>query len=59
VLFRSTTIKFITDDNEIIDDKISYFNIVNRTYTKRGTDEEIKLMKELQFKLIKFVPKIN
>jgi len=54
-----TTIKFIADDNEIIDDKISYFNIVNRTYTKRGTDEEIKLMKKLQFKLIKFVPKIN
>ena len=33
--------------------------VVNRTYTKRGTDEEIKLMKKLQFKLIKFVPKIN
>lgn len=53
-----TSTKFIVDDNEITDDKISYFNIINRTYTKRGTDEEVKLMKDLQSKLIKFVPKL-
>ena len=50
------TIKIIEDISEIISDEFSYFNISNRTYTKRGTDEEISFMKKLQSKLIKFTP---
>ena len=50
-------IRIIENDDDIISDEISYFNITNRTYTKRGTDEEIVFMKQLQNKLIKFVPK--
>jgi acetyltransferase-like isoleucine patch superfamily enzyme len=50
-------IMFIEDDSEINDEKITYFNIKNRTYTKRGTDIEIDFMKKLQSKLIKFIPK--
>lgn len=49
-------IRFIENDQEIIDNEISYFNIVDRTYTKRGTDLEYKFMKYLQSKLIKFIP---
>jgi acetyltransferase-like isoleucine patch superfamily enzyme len=49
-------IKWIEDDSEILDNTISYFNITNRTYTKRGTDNEISFMKQLQSKLIKFIP---
>lgn len=50
-------IKLIEDDSEIVEDDISYFNISNRTYTKLGTEEEIIFMKNLQSKLIKFIPK--
>jgi hypothetical protein len=50
------TIKIIENDSDIIDENISYFNIVNRKYTKKNTDEEIYFMKELQNKLIKFIP---
>jgi acetyltransferase-like isoleucine patch superfamily enzyme len=53
----SEKIKLIENDSEIISDEFSYFNIVDRTYTKKGTDEEILFMKDLQNKLIKFIPK--
>jgi hypothetical protein len=49
-------IQWIEDNSEILDDTISYFNITDRTYTKRGTDVEITFMKKLQSKLIKFTP---
>jgi hypothetical protein len=52
----SKNIVLIEDDSQIKDNNITYFNIVNRKYTKRGTPEEFKFMKELQEKLIKFVP---
>jgi acetyltransferase-like isoleucine patch superfamily enzyme len=52
-------IKVIEDDSQILNDNISYFNISNRTYTKKQTDVEVKFMKELQRNLIKFIPKIN
>jgi acetyltransferase-like isoleucine patch superfamily enzyme len=42
---------------EIKDTNKSYFNIMDRTYTKRNTDSEIRFMRALQSKLIKFVPK--
>ena len=51
-----SNIQFIEDDSEIKDNNISYFNIVNRTYTKRGTNSEYNFMLELQSKLIKFTP---
>ena len=38
---------------------ISYFNIVDRTYTKKLTPSEITFMKTLQSELIKFVPYAN
>lgn len=50
------SIQIIEDDCEIVREDISYFNIKTRKYTKRGTDEEIRFMKDLQSKLIKFVP---
>lgn len=50
------TIKIIEDVSEIKKDNISYFNINDRRYTKKGTDEEIQFMKLLQSKLIKFIP---
>ena len=51
-----SNIKFIENNNEIKNDNISYFNIIDRTYTKRGTDSEYEFMKILQSKLIKFIP---
>jgi len=53
------SIKLIEDETEIIDSNISYFNITNRKYTKRGTEEEFDFMKNLQLKLIKFTPYAN
>lgn len=50
------SIKIIKNDSEIIRNDISYFNIISRKYTKRGTDEEFNFMKLLQTKLIKFIP---
>ena len=50
-------IRIIENDEDITSDEFSYFNIKNRTYTKKGTDEEIVFMKQLQNKLIKFIPK--
>lgn len=54
---RTDDIILIESDSEIKNDNCSYFNIVDRTYTKRGSDTEIEFMKKLQAKLIKFVPK--
>jgi len=53
------SVRLIEDDEEITDSNISYFNITNRKYTKRGTEDEFKLMKKLQSKLIKFTPYAN
>lgn len=50
------SMKFIDNVDDIKEDDVSYFNISNRTYTKRGTDEEIQFMKYLQSMLVKFVP---
>jgi len=52
-----SNIVLIENDNEIQNPNISYFNIVNRTYTKLRTDPEIKFMELLQKDLIKFIPK--
>lgn len=52
----SKDIVLIEDDSQIVKKDISYFNIVNRTYTKRLTENEINFMKHLQSKLIKFTP---
>ena len=52
-------VKFIEDDSEIKEKDIIYFNLLNRTYTKTGSDKEIEFMKYLQSKLIKFIPKNN
>lgn len=50
-------VKFVEDKSEVdYDDKITYFNISDRTYTKKRTDTEIKFMKYLQSNLIKFIP---
>jgi acetyltransferase-like isoleucine patch superfamily enzyme len=51
-------IKFIQDKSEVVEeDNISYFNIIDRTYTKKRTEVEVSFMEYLQSKLIKFVPK--
>jgi acetyltransferase-like isoleucine patch superfamily enzyme len=51
-------IKFIEDESQVNnEDDISYFNIIDRTYTKKRTEMEILFMKYLQSKLIKFIPK--
>ena len=49
-------VQLIEDNSEIVDDNISYFNILNRTYTKRNTEVEYNFMILLQSKLIKFIP---
>ena len=53
------SVRLIEDDEEITDSNISYFNITNRKYTKRGTEDEFNFMKILQSKLIKFIPYAN
>lgn len=52
------TIKIIEDDSQIVYENtdVSYFNVTNRTYTKRGTDDEINFMKFLLPARGKFVP---
>lgn len=40
-----------------LDDNITYYNILDRTYTKRNTDEEIKFNKWLFKYKAKFVPR--
>jgi len=54
---RPDNIHIITSDSEILNETDSYFNIVTRTYTKRGTSDEVSFMKSLQSNLIKFIPK--
>jgi acetyltransferase-like isoleucine patch superfamily enzyme len=54
-----TSIKIILDDSEILSDNISYFNVSNRTYTKRLTSDEINFMKYLLPTKAKFIPKNN
>ena len=49
-------VKLIDNDSDIKNNEVSYFNIDKRMYTKRNTDEEVLFMKELQKKLIKFIP---
>lgn len=49
------TIKIIKDASEATDESITYYNVSNRTYTKRLTNEEIKFMIFLLVK-IKFYP---
>ncbi|MFK7000562.1 hypothetical protein V3470_06100 [Flavobacterium oreochromis] len=43
-----------TNQIDINDSDVSYFNVSNRTYTKRGTDEEIQFMKFLLSAKAKF-----
>lgn len=50
------TIKIIKDVSEIDSDVISYFNVSDRTYTKRSTGVEISFMKFLLPAKAKFVP---
>lgn len=50
------SVKLIEDWSEAKNDGLSYFNIVDRTYTKRSTPDEFQFMNALQSKLIKFVP---
>ena len=49
-------IKIIKDVMEIVDDKITYFNVSDRKYTKRLSDPEIGFMKYLLPTKAKFVP---
>ena len=50
-------IKLIENWDEVVDpNNFSYFNITDRTYNKRQTPNEIQFMKQLQSKLIKFIP---
>lgn len=51
-----TNIKIITDVSEILNDEYTYFNISDRKYTKRLTDEEISFMKFLLPTKGKFIP---
>ena len=50
-------IELIEDNTDIVDINVSYFNIIDRTYTKKGTEKEFQFMKNLQTKLIKFTPR--
>jgi acetyltransferase-like isoleucine patch superfamily enzyme len=54
---KTDDIEIVESNSEIICNKKSYFNINERTYTKKNTDTEIAFMKKLQSQLIKFVPK--
>jgi hypothetical protein len=50
-------IKIVTSyDNIIMDKNISFFNVTNRTYTKRLTSSEIAFMKFLLPAKAKFTP---
>jgi acetyltransferase-like isoleucine patch superfamily enzyme len=50
-------IKIISSESEITDDRISYFNVSDRTYTKKLSNNEISFMKFLLPTKAKFVPK--
>ena len=49
-------VKIIFNDSEIEDESVSYFNVSNRTYTKRLTEDEIQFMNHLLPVKAKFVP---
>lgn len=51
-------IKIIKDISEINDDDISYFNVSDRRYTKKLTENEINFMKYLLPTKAKFIPYI-
>lgn len=51
-----SNIRIIKDVREIEKEDISYFNVTDRRYTKRLTDEEISFMKFLLPTKAKFVP---
>lgn len=53
-----SSIKIVTSQDEIVfeDDSITFFNVSNRTYTKRGSDDEINFMKFLLPARAKFTP---
>lgn len=52
------SIKIVTNDFEIDfkNTNLSYFNVSNRTYTKRGSNDEISFMKFLLPARAKFIP---
>ena len=52
-----STVEFVADWNARLSPDKTYYNIVDRTYTKRATDEEMDFMKYLQTKLLKFTPR--
>lgn len=51
-------IKIIADENGefMLDESFTYFNVSNRTYTKRGSEQEISFMKFLLPEKAKFIP---
>lgn len=53
---EKSKIKIIKDEAEIVDDKITYFNVSNRKYTKINSQEEISFMKFLLPEKAKFIP---
>lgn len=55
---KSQSIKIILNESEIVssNENISYFNVSNRTYTKKGSVEEINFMKFLLPAKAKFTP---
>lgn len=53
---EKSKIKIIKDEAEIVDDKITYFNVSNRKYTKINSQEEISFMKFLLTEKAKFIP---
>ena len=53
-------VKLIESEDEITKaESISYFNLSDRTYNKRGTETEVAFMKMLQSNLIKFTPRTH
>lgn len=50
------SIRIVCDRSEVKDDGRSYFIVSTRTYTKRGTDEEVAFMKYLLPARAKFSP---
>lgn len=50
-------IKIILSDSEIVHEEISYFNVSDRSYTKRLSSNEISFMKFLLPTKAKFIPK--
>lgn len=51
-----SNIKIITDSKDIVSEEVSYFNVTDRKYTKRSTNEEVAFMKYLLPTKAKFIP---